>query len=526
MSMKSLLMCFLGVLSVVSGIGQNTIGLPDVVNYSKKIYGGGLQNWDFSQDSSGIIYVANNEGLLSFDGRYWNLHPLPNKTITRSVLASDKQRIYVGGQDELGYFFPDSSGRLRYESLLARIAPADRTFGDIWDIVQVKQDIWFRSAKRIFKFSGTAIAVYPASSEWGFLSTAGGRLFAQDFEKGLMTFDNGAWRILFPVNLIPAGDVITGIHALTNGQWMIACLKSGLFISDGEELKPMQHKDLVSIHSGRIYCTAQLADGRFGLATNTDGLYIIDQTGKKIQHFGRREGLQNNNILSVRADRNNNLWLGLDNGIDFIAYNSAIKRIDPTEGNATAYTTLIQNNVLYIGTSNGTWMTNLDETADLSFSQRPFQNIENTNGQAWSLTEINNQILLGHHEGLFRIQSGAATPIQTGLGFWNCKPISSNYPTERILAGNYKGLQFFDFKGERFVSGETLHPFEESSRYVVIDGEKNIWVSHPYHGVFRLNNRTDNNIQSWKSYGDTHGLPSRMKNHIFKIRDGSPWVSP
>ena len=66
-------------------LGQNSIGLPDVINYSKQSYAAGLQSWDIKQDANGIIYVANNEGLLSFDGKYWNNHPLPNKTNVRSV---------------------------------------------------------------------------------------------------------------------------------------------------------------------------------------------------------------------------------------------------------------------------------------------------------------------------------------------------------------------------------------------------------------------------------------------------------
>jgi ligand-binding sensor domain-containing protein len=351
------------------------------------------------------------------------------------------------------------------------------------------------------------------------LGTAGGKLFAQDFVNGLMSFENGAWRILFPRAPLPAGDVITGVHALEGGQWMVAYLKSGLYVSNGEGLNPMDHADLRTIRSARIYATTALPDGRFALATNTDGLYIIDRTGKRIQRFGRKEGLQNNNVLCVRADRNNNLWLGLDNGIDFIAYNSPIKRIDPSEGNATAYTTLIQNGTLYIGTSNGTWMTPLESVTDISFSQRPFQRIENTNGQAWSLAEINNQVLLGHHEGMFRIRSGVATPIRTGLGFWNFKPMSATYPAERILAGNYQGLQFFDYQGEAFQPGGTSSPFEESSRYVVIDGEQNVWVSHPYHGVFRLLKNASDSSKTWKTYAENNGLPSSLNNHIFKIRE-------
>ena len=166
MKKTSIAVLFLFALMQVSG--QNTVGLPDVVNHPKKVYGGGLQNWDISQDEAGNIFVANNEGLLSFDGRYWALHPLPNRTIVRSVQVGRNGKIFVGGQDELGYFEPDKSGRLIYKSLLNKIPANELAFGDVWDIIQINQDIWFRSPKRIFKYSGSAMAVFPAASEWGF----------------------------------------------------------------------------------------------------------------------------------------------------------------------------------------------------------------------------------------------------------------------------------------------------------------------------------------------------------------------
>src|SRR5690349_12879712 len=84
---------------------QNTIGIPNIVNYSKMAYKAGNQNLSIAQDSIGILYFANNDGLLSFDGTFWRIYPLPNKTIARSVAISDDQRIYIGGQGEIGYFF-------------------------------------------------------------------------------------------------------------------------------------------------------------------------------------------------------------------------------------------------------------------------------------------------------------------------------------------------------------------------------------------------------------------------------------
>ena len=79
---------------------QNTIGLPQILNFSNNIFQGGTQTWDIRQDSAGRMYFANNDGLLTYDGSYWKLYPQPNKTILRSI-ALDKNRVYAGGQDEI-----------------------------------------------------------------------------------------------------------------------------------------------------------------------------------------------------------------------------------------------------------------------------------------------------------------------------------------------------------------------------------------------------------------------------------------
>ena len=88
----------------ITQIGQGqTIGVPFVESYSKEQYGYGTQNWDIEQGETGLMYFANNEGLLEFDGLAWNLFPLPNKTILRSILIKDNL-IYGGGQNEFGIY--------------------------------------------------------------------------------------------------------------------------------------------------------------------------------------------------------------------------------------------------------------------------------------------------------------------------------------------------------------------------------------------------------------------------------------
>ena len=120
----------------------------------------------------------------------------------------------------------------------------------------------------------------------------------------------------------------------------------------------------------------------------------IRDRGNLIQQFTRTEGLQNNNVLSIFLDRQQNLWLGLDNGVDFIAYNSAIKRISPYSQDGSGYSAIIHKDILYTGTSAGLYSVPLQPLQDYSFSKGQFTQVANTTGQVWGLATINNTCLL------------------------------------------------------------------------------------------------------------------------------------
>lgn len=512
-----ILFCIL--LFPISSIGQNTIGLPDVINYTKQAYGAGLQNWEIRQDKNGIIYIANNEGLLSFDGHYWNLYPLPNKTIVRSVEIGPDNKIYVGGQDELGYFSPSENGQLQYTSLIEKIPQKDRSFGDVWDISSFKKSIFFRTPAKIFQVINETVSVYHASSEWSYMGASNDRLFAHDYKKGLLTFENNIWAPLPVANILSPTVPVTGIFPIRNDSTLITTLKNGLYILSGNRISPLQSTGLSAIVNDRIYAATPVSPEWMALATSNSGVHIVDAGGHLIQRFSRTEGLQNNNVLCVFLDKQGNLWLGLDNGIDFIAYNSAIKRIIPDSRDGSGYTAIIHNNTLYSGTSGGLFYVALQQTEDLSFSKGTFKPVSNTAGQTWGLSVINDQLLLGHHEGAFHVSQHTAKAITpAGAGYWNFVPLSPVYPTERIIAGNYKGLAFFHYSNNTFSPAGTIPGFEESSRFVVTDRDDNIWISHPYHGVYRATPVSQGNY-TMKHYTGNNGLPSTLNNHIYKIKN-------
>ncbi len=502
----------------IIGYTQNTIGLPDVINHTKTDYNAGLQNWDIKQDRNGIIYVANNEGLLSFDGRYWNLYPLPNKTIVRSIEIGIDNKIYAGGQDEFGYFAPAKNGKLQFTSLTYLIPAKDRTFGDVWDIVSFNNSIFFRTPTKIYKITNGAASVFNAPSEWSFMGICNAELYAHDFQNGLMIYKNGNWNPLTIENKLPTNDPVTGIISLQKDTSLITTLKNGLFLLSEKKLEKINSVNSSLFENQRIYAATSIDSKWIALATSNKGLFIVDKQGNIIQSFSQDEGLQNNNILSVLKDYQGNLWLGQDNGIDFIAYNSAIKHISPNLISGSGYTAIIHHKDLFIGTSNGLFRSTLQNVNDLSFSKGNFSLVNNTKGQTWSLAEINNQLFLGHHEGAFEVQDNEAKFLQTKPGFWNFIPLTNTFPTDRIVSGNYKGLQFFNFVNGQFIAAEDVSGFKESSRFIAIDMDDNIWVSHPYHGVFKISKQSDGTYLT-NTFNNKNGLPSDLDNHVYKIKN-------
>ena len=496
---------------------QNTIGLPDVINYPKQAYGGGLQNWDCAQDRNGIIYFANNEGLLSYDGRYWKIYPLPNRTIVRSVKLGNDNRIYVGGQDELGYFSPGPNGRLTYHSLVNLIPDKDHSFGDVWDIVALNKEIFFRSPNKIFRFTNETVASFVAPVEWSYMGPHNGKLYAHDYSKGLMVLKNDSFSPIEENNL-SFNDPVTAILSKTKDTAIVTTLKKGLYLLTESGLSKFPTPNDAIFQTERIYAATVINDNRIALATSSNGVYIADYAGNIIQRFSKAEGLQNKNVLSIFVDAQTNLWLGLDNGIDLITYNSAIKQINPSQQDGSGYTAIIYNNLLYAGTSAGLYAVPLQPTEDMSFSMGTFGMVANTAGQTWKLAEVNNKLLLGHHEGAFVVNGYTATQFASNLGFWNFVPLSNTFPSQWMVCGNYKGLTLFEYINNSFVRRMDIPDFKESSRFVAIDKQDNIWVSQPYHGIYRIFKDASGNY-SHKGYTSQNGLPSTLNNHIYKVKN-------
>lgn len=502
----------------ISAQAQNTIGLPEVINYNKQLYNAGTQNWDVAQGENGLIYFGNNEGLLSFDGTFWNTYPLPNKTIVRSIEITPDNKIYVGGQNEFGFFYPGERGILEYHSLIHLVPNQERTFDDVWDICAYKGSLFFRTNSKIFRLTNNSITVYPTTTEWRFMSVCNGELIAEDRE-GVLVYEARTWKPVFRNSALPVDALITSIIPLNESSSLIATLKSGFFVyNKGAPLYQMSTPDITFLSALNVYKSIRLRDRKIAIATSMGGCFIMDTTGDIIQSLTVTEGLQNNNIRSIFQDRDNNLWLGLENGIDFIAYDNAIKHIYPGPHNmGSGYAAIAYNNYMYLGTSNGLYRFRLTENKDHSYDKSKIEKVLHSEGEAWNLSIVNGQLFMGHHTGAYMIKGNKAVLFDDKIGFWTFLPLSNTLPSDMMVAGNYLGLGFYRFEDDHFNPEGQYLPFE-SARFVVVENEHTVWVAHPYKGIYRIIIGSNDSL-SVKLFIENSGLPSVNNNYIFKINN-------
>lgn len=494
---------------------QNTIGIPNITNYFKQDYNAGRQNWNIAQDHRGIMYFANNSGLLSFDGTFWRTYPIPNATIVRSLAIDSSDRIYVGGQQEFGYFYPNEHGELVYTSLKSLLKKTDYDFADVWTVQVVQQRIFFQSNRKMFEYSHGTIKAYP-SIYWGFLGYVNNELLAFEYQKKLVYYKDGQWLPRVKTGTFPPGIQIKAVTNLGNDSLLLTSFSHGLYILKGDAVTPFETPDIKEIAAKNIAGACLLAPDKIALATNLGGCIIIDRKGKFIQQLTKNEGIQNNNVLSLAMDKDRNLWLGLDNGIDLINYNNAIKNIFPEAVDRnTGYTSIIHNNRLYLGLATGLYKVDLPDTnGDISYVKGQFTLVENSKGQVWNVSEVNGQLFLGHTKAAYLVNDNKATLLDDKSGFWIFLPFYDSVPSSVIMAGTYNGINFYNYKNNHITNTHQQALFE-SARFVV-KNKNIIWAVHPYKGMYMISfNEQQQPVVT--NYNDKKKILSQNHNHLFRV---------
>ncbi len=492
---------------------ENFIGTPRITNYLKSDYNAGTQNWNIAQDEKGYVYFANNDGLLQFDGQQWSTIEISDNSPIRSVYVDSNNNVYVGLINDFGVIVHDIPSMPYYKSLRDLLPQNFEDFDDVWKIHEIPEGIIFQCFDHIFLLKDDSIEIIEPNQRFRFSFLLENRLLVHEPGIGLFEYKNQRF-VFLPWSEVVKDKLITAVLENSENEMLICTIGEGVFKYTGSVVEEWNTPANGWLRTNNLLTAVQVMDDHYAFGSILDGIVISDKEGNIVQQISRREGLQNNTVLSMFADSDKNLWLGLDNGIDFIEINSPIRYITRAENIGTGYCSVIYENNLYLGTNQGLYVRPFTAEAN----NLPFELVSNTAGQVWSLGIYDNQLVCGHHNGTFLIRGSRAVKISEEEGVW--KYIKLKNRQEYLLGGHYSGLILLRKGSQGWEFYKKLNGFDESSRYLYQDNSGQIWISHGSRGIFKVVlDENAESIKEYKLYGKDEGLPSDLGNIIFSLDD-------
>ena len=475
---------FTGFLTLIICLGTLVIAaqeIPPIRNYSPTDYEAENQNWSISQSKDKLIYVANNKGLLEFNGANWRLYLTPNETTVRSVKAVG-DRIYTGFYMDFGYWKKDDYGVLNYISLAKDLNIQLQEDEEFWGIIALENWVLFQSFSHIYMYNtvDTSVQKIDSNSKINKMYKVGNSIYFQRLNDGIYKIENGE-DVLFTDNTSINDKWVVNVFEKENSL-LIQTRDSGFYILEDNNLTKWNtsSNDLLSTVS--VYNSIEVKDSGFLLGTISNGLIYLNTNGDLQFHINKGKGLLNNTVLSLFEDVDDNIWLGLDNGVTNINFNSPVKYFNDYGGKlGSVYTSAIYNGKLYLGSNQGLFYKNMQ-------SEEAFTLIGGTQGQVWYLKEIGGELFCGHDSGTFIVNGNVARKISNYQGAWD---IISLEDENILLQGNYDGLYILEKKNNNWNVRNKIKNFNNSSRYFAEMPNNEIFINHEYKGIFKVKLDTD-----------------------------------
>ncbi|QLE02246.1 response regulator [Galbibacter sp. BG1] len=474
---------------------------PPIHNFNVHDYTAGIQNWGITQGDKNI-YVANNEGLLEFDGSNWRFYALPNKTIVRSIAYFDG-KVYTGSYEEFGYWEKTITGELGYVSLSKKLSSKDIEAESIWGIYQLKDAVLFKSFSSLFIFKNGKITTLKPKN-----TILGANVVEDDFyvfsrNEGILKLENNELRLQKETSILKNFKV-QSLNAFEEGKILIGTSLNGCFVWQNNQLLPWNNPLNDLMKENQLNKITVSKDYIF-LGTIKNGMYVLNRNTNQYYHINVQSGLQNNTVLgSLYSDRNI-LWLALDNGVSAIPIKFDAYYLNPSKQDiGGVYDMVDYNNETYIATNTGVYVSNRN---GISF-------IKGSQGHIWDLTLVDDAIICGHNLGTYQIKDKKWESISFENGGYVFKPVEGLNKT--FIQGNYSGLTLYTKKDGNW-KVKDVEGIDFPVKKIVFEKDHVAWVAHTYKGVYRIHFSDDYTevVKIEKSFNEQFANEYLIK--LFKI---------
>jgi diguanylate cyclase (GGDEF)-like protein len=466
-------------------------GFPLITMYIPSQHNAGTQSFDVTQDARGVMYFGNLHGLLSFDGAWWRVVPLPNDSAALRVQSNDRGEVAVGASGELGLAVVTEDGAPAYRSLVQQLPAEARNFGDVLSICAAgDRGFLFLTDRFAFLWNGSEMRVV-ADARLAPLPRRCYRIGDSIWligANGVEKFDETSMRIT-PVALAgtQADIAIDG----GDGRVIVVTHDAGLYALAAAGIVPFAPEAAKWLRGKTITSGCRLHDGRIVIATRQDGVLVVDANGDPDQLLDHAAGLPDDVVASAFTDREGSLWLAMHGAIARVDIASPVTLLDERSGIKGSVSAFIRyDGRLYAGTSHGLFV--LDPRATHGISAANIAHaVPGVPGAVWRLAlGPDGELLIATSDGAFQLRgNGDATRIAgtAGLTVYGVN-VARDGKTVRLLTRQFVGILTRDNNGWKFAG-----PLAGSSPHTrtMVERDGVLWCGTTFNGIVRIDMRVD-----------------------------------
>jgi len=503
-------------------------GFPLIQTYNAISQRGETQNFAITRDPQGLLYLANVDGVLIFDGAWWREIPIGTAKSAFSLDCDATGRVAVGGVDDFGLLAPDDHGTLGYVSLLYLLPPEERDLGQVMQVAPTAEGFLFLTRERLLEWDGTRIttlARFPGDRPFAMVFPVGPEIYLWSRD-GLSRI---AGRHIEPV---PGGEAFRGRRVdliLPAAKGLLVSVRGeGLFLFDQGAAVPFAPEASRWTTAMRLTASSglRLPDGRWALGSILGGLLLLRPDGGMEQVIDSSVGLPDDFISGVVLDREGSLWLALNNGLVKVEVASPVSVIDRRAGlQGSVYNLLRFHGDLWVATAAGLFTTDhrSPAPADRSLPVR-MRAVAGLPPSAWSLLAVGDELLVGTAFGLYRISGDGAAELVPGIPQQTIFVLArSRSDPDRIWLGGENGLSAIRRSGAGWRLEGRVDAIHHEVRSLAEAADGTVWCGFlqgaalgvelaPQAGTFR--------VLRTRPVPDSEGVSlTRLAGHIMAAHD-------
>ena len=418
--------------------------------YDTRETGAMQRTYEMAFDDRGILYAANEAGLVSFDGFTWRVYEAGLKRMQlQSILPLVDGSWLAGGAQSLGIFRPTQNGNLSWNPILEQTKGVGSTIKGVTSLIPTETgplvitdqsvSLWKNeSLTQVYAGLPTGLSFH---TEQGIIFSIEGGLVLLSDEKPIELLPPPGWNDIEPVSFFMSGS----------GETILLTKRSGLFVLSLEGLrfniKPVWDILPPIIETSNVTAGATYGDSTFLLGTDAGALVHLNSDGTVIRSLDERNGLRLNAIRGISVRSDGNTFAFFDGGFVWLDLSDLRRTWDQTNGLPVAVKTIARDGAyVYAGTNAGLYRS-------LSGSRmRPINSVGTSPiriAKVFRRSSIknHNSLLLARSDGVFDLFDDQLTEIT------DAQPtalfISKTQPS-RIAVGTKNSIRLFEFRRSKW----------------------------------------------------------------------------